>query len=76
MCGAQDRYLAEIAEACEGMLGPGIELISVEQEDRDDAVRLLARYRLADRVLESAEHGRRYVWAVPGVRWRATLSAA
>jgi len=54
---AEDRYLSEIGRDCEGVLGPGVELLGVEREDRDDGVRLVARYQLEGRARESAATG-------------------
>jgi hypothetical protein len=54
---SEDRYFAEINEECEGVLGRGIELLGLEREERDDGVRLVARYRLEDRVWEGAGIG-------------------
>jgi len=39
---AEDRCLAEIVKDCAGVLDPGIELLALEREVRDDAVRLVA----------------------------------
>ncbi len=50
MSEAEDRYLAQIGDDCEAVLGPGIELLAMERQERDNAVRLVARYRLGDRV--------------------------
>ena len=54
---AEDRYLAEISKDCEGVLGPGVELLGVQREDRHDGVRLVARYQLEGRAFESAATG-------------------
>ena len=51
---AEDRYLSEISKDCEAVLGPGVELLGVRREDRDDGVRLVARYQLEGRACESA----------------------
>lgn len=67
---ADDRYLAEISEDCEGVLGPGLRLVGVEREDLDDGVRLVARYQLEDRVWESAAIGETVVAAHAVLRAR------
>ena len=70
MSEAEDRYLAEISEDCAGVLGPGIELLGLEREKRNDGVRLVARYRLEDRVWESAAIGETVVTAHAVLRAR------
>ncbi len=45
---ADDRYLADIAADCEGLLGPGMTMLGVEREDRGEGVRLVATYRLGE----------------------------
>lgn len=42
---AERRYFERVAEDCEGLLGPGIELHSLELDDRS-GVLLRLRYRL------------------------------
>jgi hypothetical protein len=67
---AEDLYLAEIGEDCERVLGPGIELIDLERQERDDAVFLIARYRLHRRVWQSAGMGENAVAAHAALRAR------
>ncbi len=67
---AEDRYLTEIGEDCEGVLGPGIRLLGVEREDRDDGVRLVARFQFKDSVWESAAVGETVVAAHAVLRAR------
>jgi hypothetical protein len=67
---AEDRYLAEISEDCEMVLGRGVELLGIEREEADAAVRLVARYRLGDRVWESAATGPTVVAAHAELRAR------
>lgn len=56
---ADVRYLAEIANDCAAVLGPGVELIGLEpQSTGRRRVRLVARYRLGDRIHESVGTGR------------------
>lgn len=50
-------YLEEIAEDCASLLGPGIELLSVEPRAGRRRTRLVARYKLGDRVGESVGTG-------------------
>jgi hypothetical protein len=70
MSDAQDRYLAEIREDCEGALGPGSVLLDLDRDDGDRGVRLVARYRLEDRVWESAGVGENIVVAHAQLRSR------
>jgi len=70
MSEAEDRYLAQIGDDCEAVLGPGIELLAMERQERDNAVRLVARYRLGDRVWESAAVGDNLVAAHAALRVR------
>jgi hypothetical protein len=67
---ADDRYLEEIGEDCERVLGPGIELIGLVRDQDDDAVRLTARFRLGDRVWESVARGETPVAAHAELRAR------
>jgi hypothetical protein len=67
---AEDRYLTQIGEDCEGVLGRGIRLLGVQLEDRDDGVRLVARYQFGDRVWESAAVGETVVAAHSVLRAR------
>ena len=46
MSEAEDRYLAEIADDCEELLGPGIEVQAVERRDAPPGVKLTVRYRV------------------------------
>jgi hypothetical protein len=62
--------LAEIGEDCETVLGPGIELLGVEREDRDGSVWLVARYRHEDRGWESIATGETVVDAHAVLRAR------
>ena len=50
---AEVRYLSEIGEDCQGVLGSGILLLRLEREDADDGVRLVARYQLRKTAWES-----------------------
>lgn len=70
MSEAEDRYLAEISEDCEMVLGRGIELLGLEHEENHAAVRLVARYRLGDKVWESAATGETVVAAHAVLRAR------
>jgi hypothetical protein len=45
------------------VLGPGSEVLGVARQDADDGVHLVLRYRLADRVAESAVDGETVVAA-------------
>jgi hypothetical protein len=54
---AEDRYLAVIGDDCASILGRGIELMALECDAAGEAVRLIARYRLGDRVWLSAATG-------------------
>lgn len=67
---ADDRYLAEIGEDCEELLGPGIELLGLEREETNDSVRLVARYRFAGRVAQSAASGDTVIAAHAALRER------
>ena len=67
---AEDPYLAEISQDCEEVLGPGITLLGMDREDRDDGVRLVAHYQLKDRVWESAAVGETVVAAHAVLRAR------
>lgn len=70
MSEAEDRYLTEISADCGVVLGPGIELLALVHESRGDAVRLVARYRLDDKVWESAAIGETVVAAHAELRAR------
>ncbi len=70
MTEADDRYLADISEDCERVLGRGIEFLGLEREEGDAAVRLVARYRLEDEVWESAASGETVVAAHATLRAR------
>ncbi len=70
MSEAEDRYFAEIVADCEGVLGRGIELLELDREDGDDAVRLVARYRLEDWIGESTASGETVVAAHAALRAR------
>lgn len=67
---ADNRYLAEIGEDCLDLLGPGIELLGLDREDVDDTVRLVARYRFAGRLAQSAASGETVVAAHAALRER------
>jgi hypothetical protein len=70
MADAEDRYLAEIGKDCEGVLGPGSTLLSIERHDRDDGVELLARYRIDGWEVETTETGETVVEAHARLRAR------
>lgn len=69
MSEAEDRYLDEISEDCELVLGGGIELLGLERHGDAD-VRLVARYRLGTTVWESAATGETIVAAHARLRAR------
>jgi hypothetical protein len=65
---AEDRYLAEVGHDCEAVLGRGIELLELESEKLDGAIRLVARYRLHDRPWESDATGENLIAAHAALR--------
>jgi hypothetical protein len=67
---ADVQYTAQIREDCEGILGPGIRVLSVEREDRRNAVRLVARYEAAGRTHESDASAKNVVLAHAALRRR------
>jgi hypothetical protein len=70
---AEGRYLAEISDDCEAVLGQGIELLALEREQRDGGVRLIARYRLNDRTWESEAFAENVVAAHAALRGRLLI---
>jgi hypothetical protein len=70
---AQDRYLSEIGKDCEGVRGPGVKLLAVQREDRDDGVRLVVRYQLEGTACESTATGETAVAAHAKLRDRILL---
>ena len=70
MAESQDRYLTRIADDCSLVLGHGVVVLAVEEERRDDRVRLIARYRLADTVWESTGSGESILTAHAALRAR------
>ncbi len=69
MSEAEDRYLAEVIEDCELILGQGIELIELEREDGQE-IRLVARYRLGDTTWVSTGTGETVIAAHADLRPR------
>lgn len=69
MTEADDRYLAEIVQDCELILGGGIELTGLEREDGEE-VRLIARYRLGDTTWVSTGTGESVIAAHADLRPR------
>jgi hypothetical protein len=67
---AEERYLADISEDCQGILGPGIELLGLDREELDQAVRLVARYRFVGKVWQSDATGETVVAAHAALRTR------
>jgi hypothetical protein len=67
---ADVQYAAQIREDCEGVLGPGISVLSVQREDRRSAVRLVARYEAAGRTHESDASAKNVVLAHAALRRR------
>ena len=67
---AEDRYLAEVDDDCEEVLGPGMELIGLARADFEQSVRLIARYRFQDKVWESDATGETVVAAHAALRVR------
>ena len=65
-----NRYLNRIAEDCSTVLGNGVVMLAVEEERRDDHVRLIARYRLADREWKSTASGETVLVAHAALRAR------
>jgi hypothetical protein len=65
---AEDRYLSEISRDCEGLLGPGVEVVGVRHEYSRRGVKLVARYQLGDRAWESAATGESAVAAHAALR--------
>ena len=72
MSEAEERYLAEIREDCERILGRGIELVGLDRED-GSAVRLVARYRLGDLDWSTAATGETVIAAHADLRTRLML---
>jgi hypothetical protein len=70
---AEDRYLAEISDDCEAVLGGGIELLAMEKEQRDGGVRLIARYRLRSRMWVSDATAENVVAAHAALRVRLLI---
>ena len=54
---ADERYLAEIDEDCRNLLGPRIRLLGLERDDSGDGVRLVASYRVMNKVWQSEAVG-------------------
>ena len=70
---AEDRYLTEVGHDCEAVLGRGIELLELESEQLDGAVRLVTRYRLDDRAWESDATGENVIAAHAALRERLLI---
>lgn len=70
MSEADDRYLAEISQDCEALLGPGIELLGLDREETHATVRLVAHYRFVGKIRESAATGETVVAAHAALRER------
>ncbi len=68
---AEGRYLAEISDDCQVMLGPGAILLGMVRDDAEGGVRLTAQFELDDQVWESAAIGETIVDA--HARLRLTL---
>ena len=68
MSEADDRYLSEVGQDCETVLGRGIEFLALEREQLDGAIRLVARYRLNDRAWESDAIGENVIAAHAALR--------
>jgi hypothetical protein len=68
---AEGRYLAEIADDCQGILGPGAVLLDMTRDVVEGGVRLTAQFELDDQVWESAASGETIVEA--HARLRMTL---
>jgi hypothetical protein len=69
---AEQRYLDRVAEDCEALLGPGIELDAIELET-DDAVTLRLRYRLGPADWTSEGRGETVVAAHASLREQLVL---
>lgn len=54
---AEDRHLVEIAADCRGLLGPGIELVSLERALDGEVVRFIATLRAGDLTHASVASG-------------------
>jgi hypothetical protein len=65
---ADDRYLAEIGQDCEQVLGQGVTLLGLERQDGPGGIQLTARYRLDDWVGESTAFGETVVAAHAALR--------
>jgi len=69
---ADQRYLSRVAEDCEALLGPGIELDDLEVET-DDEVTMRLRYRLGTAAWTSEGHGDTVIAAHASLREQLVL---
>ena len=69
---ADARYLAQVGEDCERVLGPGVEVLEVGRDDAEQ-VRLVVRYRLAGAVRQSEGCGETVVAAHAELRRRLVI---
>ena len=68
MSEATTRYLEGVREDCASVLGPGIPVLSVQQEELDDGVRLLVRYDIGGKVQATVATGETVVAAHAALR--------
>jgi hypothetical protein len=70
---AEGRYLAEIADDCRAMLGPGAVLLDIARDNIEQVVRLTVRFELDGQVWESAIVGETIVDAHAHLRQKLLI---